>query len=106
MYRNDDFVMNGEGVDATATPTKVKVPQFACEDEYAIRELMRIVALTKKHNLQNKPEVLAGMLDELSASLKQGDFLKVLKHPAVYGGIAVLLSAVIIWKLSQRKKRK
>ena len=103
MYSNDDFVLNGNGEsDGVQIMEPVQLP---ASDEYAVRELLKIVALCKKHNLQEKPEVLAGLLDDLSAKLKSGNFLDVLKTPVVYGSIAGILSLVIIYKLSKRKKK-
>lgn len=103
MYNNDDFVLNGEnGNDGIQVIEPVQLPD---SEEYAVRELLKIVALCRKHNLQEKPEVLAGLLDDLSAKLKSGNFLDVLKTPVVYGSIAGILSLIIIYKLSKRKKK-
>lgn len=103
MFNNDDFILNGEGENNEVQV--VEPVNIADSEEYAMRELLRIVALCRKHNLQEKPEVLAGLLDDLSAKLKSGNFLDVLKTPVVYGSIAGVLSLIIIYKLSKRKKK-
>lgn len=99
---SDDFILNGDVDTGTPSPSI----EMQSDDNYAVRELMRIVAVTKKHNLQQKPEVLAGMLDDLSAKLKGGDIISVIKTPVVYGSIAAILGGVIIYKLSKKGKKK
>jgi hypothetical protein len=103
MYNNDDFVLNGENENDNIQV--VEPVNIIDSDDYAVRELLKIVALCRKHNLQEKPEVLAGLLDDLSAKLKSGNFLDVLKTPVVYGSIAGVLSLIIIYKLAKRKKK-
>jgi hypothetical protein len=103
MYNNDDFVLNGENENDNIQV--VEPVNIIDSEDYAVRELLKIVALCRKHNLQEKPEVLAGLLDDLSAKLKSGNFLDVLKTPVVYGSIAGVLSLIIIYKLAKRKKK-
>lgn len=78
----------------------------AYPDDYAVTELMKIVSLTKKHNLQEKPEVLAGLLEDLAAKLKGGNLMAILKNPYVYGGLAAIFAGIILYKLSKKRKKK
>lgn len=101
MYTNDDFVSGN-----TVTPAVAQKVSLKDNNGYALQELKRIVVLTEKHNLQEKPEVLAGLLDDLSAQIKGGRYVEVLKNPVVYGSIAAVLSGVIIYKLTRKRKKR
>lgn len=107
--RNDDYLMgtetmqrngNGNGNGKTVLLRRNKNDN----SDYVERELLRIVALNRKYDLQKHPEVLSGMLDELKKDIQSGDILAILKQPVVYGGIAAILSMIIIYKISKKKK--
>jgi len=74
-------------------------------DDLITQELMKIVAIHKKHDLTQHPEVLAGMLDDLKAKIKAGNILDILRDPIVYGSISVVLLLVIIMKMQSKKRR-
>lgn len=103
MFENDDY-LSGEFDDTQKIRVAVKPGQVVNNEDYVVSELIRIVELTKKHNLQEKPEVLSGLLDDLSKTIKGGNVVAILKSPVVYVGIAALLSGVILYKVSKRKK--
>lgn len=103
MFENDDFVLQGEETE-TQQPSVV-LPGSDEQQKYICEELLRVIALTKKHDLQDKPEVLAGMLDDLSAKIKGGKPLDILKNPIVYGGLTAVLIAIILYKMGKNKKK-
>lgn len=105
MFENDDYVLQGDEAPAVNKAPAFIIPGSEEQQQYIVEELLRVITLTKKHDLQEKPEVLAGILDDLSAKIKGGKPLDILKSPVVYGGIAAVLIAVILYKMGKRKKK-
>lgn len=103
MFENDDY-LSGEVDESEKVRIAVKPGQVINNNDYVVSELIRIVELTKKHNLQEKPEVLSGLLDDLSKTIKGGNVVAILKSPVVYVGIAAILSGIILYKVSKGKK--
>lgn len=104
--RNDDFLKMGNNQNnGNQNSNTVVFPGKFNNQDYIERELMRIVAINKKYNLAENPELLGNMLEDLQKKIKGGNILEILKDPIVYGGISVILLGIILFKISKKRKK-
>jgi hypothetical protein len=101
MNRNDDFLGEDENVD-TGNGETIAFPGNQNNKDYIERELLRIIAVYKR---TNNPELLGNMIDDLKKKIKGGNVLEILKDPIIYGGLSVVLLAIILYKISGKRKK-
>jgi len=121
--RRDDFSFmqgNGNGenkgtgngvVDQVQTKQpqlSLYTPPCALDKGAVLRELTKIRTMVERYDLNEQPEVLAGLLDEFKAAVQSGnqsEIISFFKKPVVYGGIAAVLAVIILIKVSRKKRR-
>jgi hypothetical protein len=103
LNRNDDYLGNDELNNSDNTKTII-LPGVNTQD-WVEKELLRIVAINKQCNLANNPELMGNLLDDLKKKIKKGDIMEIIKDPIVYSGISVVLLAIILYKISRKRKK-
>jgi hypothetical protein len=105
LNRNDDYLGNDELNNSDNTKTIVLPGKNLNTQDWVEKELLRIVAINKQCNLANNPELMGSLLDDLKKKIKKGDIMEIIRDPIVYSSISVVLLAIILYKISKKRKK-